>query len=85
MTASADMSGSLNQLRRAELTATCRLAVSPYLWQSSHVAPIRCSARISGLSPGNFAHRQASQADLCAPERVATAFNAHRLSWVPAA
>ncbi len=30
MTASADMSGSLNQLRRAELTATCRLAVSPY-------------------------------------------------------
>ena len=24
------MSGSLNQLRRAELTATCRLAVSPY-------------------------------------------------------
>ena len=27
MTASADMPGSLNQLRRAELTATCRLAV----------------------------------------------------------
>jgi len=85
MTASADMPGSLNQLRRAELTATCRLAVSPYLWRSSHVAPIRCSARISDLSPGNFVDRQASQADLCAPERVATAFNAHRLSWVPAA
>jgi hypothetical protein len=31
MTVSADMSGFLNQLRRAELTATCRLAVSPYL------------------------------------------------------
>jgi hypothetical protein len=50
------MSGSLNQLRRAELTATCRLAVSPCLWQSSHVAPIRCSATISDLSPGNFVH-----------------------------
>jgi len=85
MTVSAYMSDSLNQLRRAELTATCRLAVSPYLWQSSNVAPIRCSARISGLSPGNFVHRQALQADLCAPERVATAFNAHRLSRAPAA
>ena len=85
MTVSADMSGSLNQLRRAELTATCRLAVSPYLWQSSRVAPIRCSARISGLSPRNFLHRQALQTDLCTPERVATAFDAHRLRWVPAA
>ena len=38
MTASADMSGSLNQLRRGRVaTATCRLAVSPYLWQSPHV------------------------------------------------
>ena len=85
MTASADMSGSLNQLRRAELTATCRLFLPPYLWQSSHVAPIRCSARISDLSPGNFVDREVSQADLCVPERVATAFNAHRLSWAPAA
>ena len=34
---SADMPASLNQLRRAELTATCRLAVSPCLWRSSHV------------------------------------------------
>ncbi len=83
MTASADMP--VNQLRRAESTATCRLAVSPYLWRSSHVSPIRCSARISDLSPGNFVDRRASQADLCAPERLATAFNAHRLSWVPAA
>jgi len=29
MTASADMPGPLNQLRRPELTATCRLTVSP--------------------------------------------------------
>ena len=85
MTASADMSGSLNQLRRAELTATCRLAVSAYLWQSSHVAPIGRSARISGLSLGNFVSRQAPQTDLCAPERAATAYNAHRLGWAPAA
>jgi hypothetical protein len=79
------MSGSLNQLRRAELTATCRLAVSRDLWQSPHVAPIRCSARISDLSPGNFVAREASRADPYAPEKAATAFNAHRLSWVPAA
>ena len=85
MTASADLPGSLNQLRRAESTATCRLAVSPYLWRSSRVTPIRRSASISDLSLGNFADRQVSQADLCAPERVAAAFNAHRLSWVPAA
>ena len=85
MTASADLPGSLNQLRRAELTAICRLVVSPYLWRSSRAAPIRCSARISDLSPGNFVDRQVSQADLCVPERVATAFNAHRLSWPQAA
>jgi hypothetical protein len=58
MTASPEMPGSLNQLHHAELTATCRLAVSPYLWRSSRVAPIRCSARISDLSPGHFVDRQ---------------------------
>jgi hypothetical protein len=79
------MSSSLNQLRRAELTATCRLTAFPCLWQSSHQVPIRRSARISGLSPGTFVHRQAPQADICAPETVAPAYNAHRLSWVPAA
>jgi hypothetical protein len=77
MTASADMSGSLNQLRRTELTASCRLAV----WQLPHAAPIRCTARISGLSSGNFVHRQATRADLWAPERVATALNARAVQF----
>jgi hypothetical protein len=69
MTARADMSSSLNQLRRAELTATCRLTAFPYLWRSAHVAPTRRSARISGLSLGTFVHRQAPQADICARKR----------------
>jgi hypothetical protein len=85
MTASADMPGSLNQLRCAELTAGCRLAVSRDLWRLSRVAPVRCSASTLDLSPENFVAREASRADLCAPEKAATAFNAHRLSWVPAA
>src|SRR5271166_3534119 len=85
MTASADMPGSLNQLRRAELTATCRLAVSPYLWRSSRVTPIRCSARIPDPVAWEIVDRQASHTDLCVPERAATAFNAHRLSRAPAA
>ena len=58
MTASADMPGSLNQPRRTELMATCRLSISPYLWRSSRVAPVRCSARISDLSLGNFVDRK---------------------------
>ena len=62
MTASADMSGSLQPAppRRVDGDLSPRRGPCT-LWQSSHVAPIRCSARISDLSPGNFVHRQASQ------------------------
>jgi hypothetical protein len=85
MTANLVAPGILKQLRRAELTATCRLMVSAAVWQRPRSISNRWMAKISASSTAQLGGRRVAGRDHRVTEEAAPPFNAHRQGSAPAA